>query len=255
MRTTLVLGAASGIGKGLADEMHNIGFVVIRADLAFPKESHQKLTRYVDATDEESIAALTHFFAENYGALDCLVITIGAIDEGRVADYKVQELSWMIDINLLSVYRFVQNFIPFLRLSTKPRILLTGSAAGLGAFESTNNLMPYIISKHALIGYFKALRDELSFAGFQVSLFLPNRIKGELSKNSAEMRRRFFNQSHPSIKGMQPPSLQLVAPEKIAKEVVEKFLAGKSYISNNPSLIVDKLQSELSEIKKELLDE
>ena len=255
MKTALVIGAASGIGRGIADAIYDIGFKVIRADISFPKERQDHTVRYIDATNEGSIIGLTNFLKENSITPDCLIITIGAIDEGRVTDYQIQNLSWMIDINLLAPYRLVQHLIPFLRNSNKPKILLTGSGAGLGLFEDTHNLMPYIVSKHALIGYFKALRTDLAKEEIQVSLFLPNRIKGRLSENSSKMRETFLKEKSLSNKGEQPANFDLAEPYEIAVEVLKKFLAGKTYISNNPQMILDKLQGELFEVKRELFDE
>lgn len=254
MGTALVIGAASGIGKGLADAMDNLGFKVLRADIAFTKENQDSAAQYVDATDNRSIENLVKFFSQQHNALDCFIITIGAIDEGQVIDYPDKNLSWMIDINVLAPYRLVQQFIPLLRNSNSPKILLAGSAAGLGAFDDTFNLMPYIVSKHALMGYFKALRYDLTKTGIQVSILLPNRVKGKLSENSNAMRQVFLNEKSNFAKGNQQANTHLVEPEEIATEVIANFLAGKTYISNNPQMIIDKLEAELLAIRKDLLD-
>ena len=252
MKTALVIGAASGIGLGIADAMEKVGFEVIRADIAFTEEN--KNTKYVDGTNVESIEKLRMFFQENAIVLDCLIITIGAIDEGNISDYQATNLYWMIDVNLLTNYRLVQQFIPYLKQSKTPRILLTGSAAGLGSFDDTYNLMPYIVSKHAVYGFFKAINHDLSKEGIQVSLFLPNRVKGKLSENSKNMREKFLHENCKTPKGVQTAN-DLADPYTIALDVVEKFLSGKTYISNNPQMILNNLLKELSKIKKDLLDE
>lgn len=253
MKTALVIGAGSGIGQGIADIMDEMDVTVVRADISFPLEREDKTIRHLDATDNRSIHRLTDFLSGESINIDYLIITIGAIDEGQVTDYPEQSLSWMLDINILTSYRLVQHLIPFLRNSSK--VLLTGSAAGLGSFGDTYNLMPYIVSKHGLMGYFKVLRQELANEGIQVSLLLPNRVKGKLSENSTTMRALFLDEKGASTKGAQQSNIDLVAPLDVAKEFIESFLAGKTYISNNPQMIIDKLQAELTEIRKDLLDE
>jgi len=255
MKTAIVIGAASGIGKGLANAMSDLGIKVINADTAYPLNRQDNVAWHVDATNHESIRALANNLQEDGTMLDYLVITIGAIDEGQASDYPEKNLSWMLDVNLLAPYRLIQHFLPFLKNSKSPKILLTGSAAGLGSFEDTYGLMPYIVSKHAVMGYFKALRYELSRDGVEVSLFLPNRIKGRLSENSALMRDTFLNENNTSIKGAQQTNIELTEPDEIAAEVVEKFLAGKTYISNNPQMMIDKLERELTQMRKDLLGE
>lgn len=68
------------------------------------------------------------------------------------------------------------------------------------------------------------------------------------------MRNTFLQESNTLMKGAQHADVELTEPEEIAGEVLEKFLAGKTYISNNPQMIIDKLQSELTQMRKDLLD-
>ena len=256
LKTALIIGAASGIGNGLAKAMDRSGIKVIRADIAYPISDVDNSSHYVNAIDEDSIKTLiANLQKGGIVTLDYLMITLGAIDEGRAADYSAKSLSWMLDVNLLAPYRLIQHFLPFLKKSADSKILLTGSAAGLGSFEDTYGLMPYIVSKHALMGYYKVLRHELGLYGIGVSLFLPNRIKGKLSENSALMREAFLEENNLEPKGAQHADIELAEPDLIALNVVEQFLAGKAYISNNPQMMIDKLQSELTQMRKDLLDD
>lgn len=254
-KSALVIGAASGIGQGIAQELHTQGINVIQADIIFPKEHQEKNKRYLDATDDKSIKVLSEYFIENSIPLDFLIITIGAIDEGLAFDYPVQNLKWMLDVNILTSHRLVQEFTALLQKSKEPKVLLTGSSAGIGAFDDTHKLMPYIVSKHGLMGYFKSLRHEFAAMNIQVSLLIPSRIKGSLSENSATMRQKSLYEESENNKGSQLSNIDLTDPEEIAKEFVEKFLKGKTYISNNPHMIIEKLKSELMDFRNELFDE
>lgn len=255
MRTALVIGAASGIGHGIADVLNTKGVHVIQADISFSEDTQNTSIRHVDATDEKSITSLTNFLHEESICIDYLIITIGAIDEGSATDYPEQSLSWMLNINLLAPYRLIQHLIPSLRNSDSPKILLTGSGAGLGFLNDQHNLLPYIVSKHALMGYFKVLRQELTKQDIQVSLLLPNRVAGKLSENSAKMRNTFLHESDEEAKGLQTLNVNLVEPYEVALEFIEQFLNGRTYISNNPRMIIDKLQDELNEIQDDFLPE
>lgn len=255
MKTGLVVGAASGIGRGLADVLHEMEVMVIRADIAFPKNAQNINFEYVDASDEASVIALTQHLHGKSIVIDYLIITIGAIDEGSVLSYPVKNLSWMLEANILAQYRLVKHLTPFLQKSISPKILLTGSSAGLGALDAETNLMPYIISKHALMGLFKTVHGELSKKNIQISLLLPHRIKGNLSKNSADLRKVVLNEEVDYLKGAQRTDVDLDDSYDFAKFSIKRFLEGKTYISNNPLMIVGTLEAELSEIKKDLLIE
>lgn len=251
-QTVFVVGAGSGIGRGIAEAFEVQGFRVYRADLSYSTKSDNNLEFYVDAIDGKSVNGLVQHLVENLITPDYLIITIGAIDEGNIADYSAEHLSWIIEINLIATYRLVQHFLPLIRNSKDPKILLTGSAAGLGSFDETYKLMPYIIAKHALMGCFKAIHQDLGKEGIQVSLFIPNRIKGNLSENSAIMRARTLKEVAPTEKGAQQANVLLAEPKEIATPVIEEFLAGKKYITNNPAMIIDKLEQELLAMKREL---
>src|SRR5690606_24503798 len=101
----------------------------------------------------------------------------------------------------------------------------------------SGNLGPYIISKHALTGYAKALRSELKEKGIQVSLLLPNRIIGNLAENSAVMRKNSLNESTNILKGAQPPEAILTHPDQYSTGFIKEFLQGKQYIFNNEELV------------------
>lgn len=250
MKIALIIGAASGIGLGISDALRRKGTHVIDADIAF-KESEQTPTkRHVDASCEASITGLTQFLRKESIQLDYLIITVGAIDEGHSLLYPGQNLAWMLKINVIAPYLLVQYLIPFLSESSSPKILLTGSAAGLGSTDDSSNLMPYIVSKHALVGYFKVLHNELVKQGIQVSLLLPTRIAGKLSENSARLRSAFLEENEDISKGVQPAANKVVQASSVAPHFIDEFLDGKIYISNNPSMMLDKLQAEIDEMQE-----
>jgi len=250
MKIALIIGAASGIGLGISNALRKKEIHVIDADIAFNESEQTSTKRYVDASCETSITSLTEFFRKESIQLDYLIITIGIIDEGHSLLYPSQNLAWMLKINVIAPYLLVQHLNPFLSKSDSPKILLTGSAAGLGSTDDSSNLMPYIVCKHALMGYFKVLHNELSEQGIQVSLLLPNRIAGKLSENSATLRRTFLKEKDDFSKGLQPSTNKVVEASNVATGYIEDFLDGKTYISNNPSIILDKLQAELDQMKQ-----
>ena len=255
MKIALIIGAASGIGLGISNALRNKEIHVIDADIAFNESEQTSTKRYVDASCETSITSLTEFLRKESIQLDYLIITIGTIDEGHSLLYPSQNLTWMLKINVIAPYQLVQHLNPFLSESNSPKILLTGSAAGLGSTDDSSNLMPYIVCKHALMGYFKVLQNELGKQGIQVSLLLPNRIAGKLSENSAKLRKTFLEEEDDFSKGLQPNTNKVVQASNVAPGFVEDFLDGKTYISNNPSIILDKLQEQLDEMKQNLTSE
>lgn len=251
METAIVIGAASGIGKGFVSALKDKGIFVIEGDINIVSSAQTDTKFHVNALDQSSISDFQKKVSEKIDHLDYLIITIGAIDEGNMMTYPSESLTWMIEANLLSPYRIIQSFIPLLLKSHHSRVLLSGSLAGLGHFSDSHNLGPYIIAKHALMGYFKVLHHELSQQEIQVSLLIPNKVSGNLSHNSAKMRSDTLGEAY-NQKGNQPKHTVLSDPDKITPQFLEDFLSGHIYISNNKNLVIDKLEMELNYLKDNL---
>lgn len=158
----------------------------------------------------------------------------------------------MFDANLFSFINIVDAFLPLLEKSKDSKIMLTGSGSGFGKTGAASGLGMYAISKHALVGYFKVLRDELAEKGIQVSFLVPSAIAGSLAENSAHMRRNVFKEDLSVLKGSQPKERVLDDAGVVAIKFVDEFLNGKTVIANNPVQLIQKCQDELDNLLKEL---
>ena len=68
--------------------------------------------------------------------------------------------------------------------------------------------------------------------------------------HSARLRRTYLDEKDDFSKGLQPSSNKVVDANNVAPDFIEDFLDGKTYISNNPSIILDRLQAELDQMKQ-----
>lgn len=243
MKNALIIGGADGVGKSIADELRKRGFAVYVADIK-PSEGNYY---HLDATSASSVAECYADVSRQVSSIDLLIITIGAIDQGAIVDASPEQWQWMMDINVLAPARLVQAFLPLVRASGDKRILLTGSGSGIGGYNGASQLGLYTISKHAMLGYFKVLRNELASEGIAVSLLLPSAIKGHLADNSAAMRTDKLGMPYDAAAGQQPAHRVLADAATFAPAFVDALLAGKPVITNDPQLILGKMTDELSE--------
>lgn len=245
MKNALVIGGADGVGRGIADELKRRGCAVYVADMK-PAEGNYF---FVDATSPSSVTDCYAQVSSRVSSLDLLIITIGAIDQGAITNAAPEKWQWMLDVNLLAPVRLVQVFLPLVRASQQKRIVLTGSGSGMGGYNGASQLGLYTVGKHAMLGYFKALREELAPEGITVSLLLPSAIKGNLAGNSATMRTDKLGVPYDAAAGQQPAHRVLADAATFAPQFADDILAGKAVITNDPQLILSKMNDELEEWK------
>jgi len=181
MRSVVITGASTGIGKACALWMDREGwrvFAGVRKEsdgAALRAEASERLTPVlVDVTDSASIAAMAAEVkvAVGDGGLHGLVNNAGMATGGVLEFVDMNELRRVLEVNVVGQLAVTQPLIPLLRQG-KGRIVMMSSIAG---FSSTPMIGLYAASKHALEALTDALRLELHPWGIQVSSVQPGTI-------------------------------------------------------------------------------
>ncbi|MGN0063965.1 MAG: SDR family NAD(P)-dependent oxidoreductase [Nocardioides sp.] len=97
--TTVVIGAASGIGAATADLLESSGHTLVRADL---NASEGVLA--VNVADEESVAGLFDEVVAKHGGFTGVVNCAGVSSFGHVVDHDTAEFRRVVDVNLVGAY-------------------------------------------------------------------------------------------------------------------------------------------------------
>jgi NAD(P)-dependent dehydrogenase (short-subunit alcohol dehydrogenase family) len=178
MKTALVTGASSGIGRACAVHLANSGWRVLagvrRAGDA-PDGTEEVL---LDVTDGEQIRAAAGLVDQ----LDGLVNNAGIAIAAPVEFVPPEELRHQLEVNIVGQVAVTQAFLPALRRA-RGRIVFMGSIAGKSALPF---LSPYAASKHALEALADSLRLELRPFGIHVSIVEPGTIKTAIWARSAQ---------------------------------------------------------------------
>ncbi|MEJ2003842.1 MAG: SDR family oxidoreductase [Cyclobacteriaceae bacterium] len=179
--TIVVTGGSKGIGKAVIEKAALNGFNIITCarnedDLKALKEDIEgkfecKLS-YLP-TDMSKKAEVLEFARFVKGVTDTVVILVnnaGLFIPGQVHAEEDGALEQMIDTNLYSAYYLTREILPLM--------LETGSGH-IFNMCSTASIMPYVnggsycISKFALLGFSKVLREEMKDKGIRVTSILP----------------------------------------------------------------------------------
>lgn len=179
--TVLVTGASRGIGSTIARKFASQGFHLILiardrkalANLKKDLEQEFKIECHIYAADLSNAEGLQQTLtgiSAMHKRIDVLVNNAGIYEPGQVSSQSEQELKRMLEVNLFAAWRLSQWAIPLLQKGKKPLIINIGSVAGLNAYPNGG---AYSVSKYALNGYTKNLREELKEQGIRVTVINP----------------------------------------------------------------------------------
>ncbi|HRI61803.1 MAG TPA: SDR family oxidoreductase [Saprospiraceae bacterium] len=182
-KTAVITGATKGLGRAFAEIFAENGFDLCvcartEADLEVMQEEWQgrfpnvKLHVYpADLGKKPEVAELAGFVKKNWSRLDVLVNNAGLYLPGGVADEREGSLETLLEINLLSAYHLTRALLPTLMLPHRSgHVFNMCSIASIMAYPNGG---AYTISKFALLGFSKCLREEMKTKGIKVTAILP----------------------------------------------------------------------------------
>ncbi|WP_443044777.1 SDR family NAD(P)-dependent oxidoreductase [Streptomyces sp. DHE17-7] len=185
-RVAVVTGATSGIGLAsarlLGRQAHSKIFIAPqppkrrRTVKGPPRRGIDADGTVVDVRDTESVNAWIQAAVDRFGSVDVVVNNAGRSGGGPTADIADELWDDVIDTNLNSVFRVTRAALTIggLRAKDRGRIINVASTAGkqgvvLGA--------PYSASKHGVVGFTKALGNELAPTGITVNAVCPGYVE------------------------------------------------------------------------------
>lgn len=182
-KTILITGASSGFGLMLANKLHKDGFNVIGTSRQPEKYAHKvqfKLLR-LDIDDDNSIQSFTQELFAYTKHLDVLVNNAGYMVTGIAEETPIEVGREQFETNFWGTVKVTNALLPYFRKQKSGQIITVSSIVGL---IGPPNLSYYSASKHAVEGYFKALRFELDQFNIKVSMVEPVWFKTSLGENA-----------------------------------------------------------------------
>lgn len=182
-QTILVTGASSGFGLLVATQLHNKGYQVIGTSRN--PERYQAGVPFtlmeLDIANDHSIENFSKQLFNSTSRLDVLINNAGFYLSGLAEETTIEQGRGQLETNFWGTVKLTHALLPHFRKQRSGKIITVGSIMGLLSFP---NAAYYAASKHALEGYFKSLRFELSEFNIRVCLVEPMGFKTNLMSSS-----------------------------------------------------------------------
>lgn len=254
-RVAVVTGAASGIGRAMAEHFAAEGMKIVLADIeqqaldeaeaAFAANGAAVLAVQCDVSKGADVAALAEAAVDRFGAVHLVCNNAGVVPPaGPLWERTEADWEWVLGANLWGVIHGVRTFVPIMiEQGTEGHVVNTASLAGL---VSVPWLGIYNVSKHAVVTLSETLHRELAAIGSQVkvSVLCPAWVTTRLA--DADRNRPAELQNPEREKTAQDEAIEQavrgfldsgISTEQVATAVVEAVKQEKLYILTHPESV------------------
>lgn len=233
---TVVTGAASGIGRRLAEELARRRAEVVLADLQIELAEEVAAgiraaggtarAANVNVTDSPAVAALLHDTFERTGRLDYLFNNAGIGIAGPIGWHTLEDWSRIIAVNLQGVINGVHSAYPIMLKQGWGHIVNTASTGGL---IPSPGFVAYAATKHAVVGLSMSLRAEVAASGLRVSVLCPGVIRTPILEDGGKYGKVYTDlsaeQQRKAIEQFKP-----MAPDQFARQALNAVARNEAII-------------------------
>lgn len=190
-KTVWVTGASSGIGEALVPDLLENGANII---ISARRENELQRVFQNNGADPERILVLPLDLAQHNalkqaaqtaiswkGKLDILINNGGISQRAFVHDTNLDVEKRLFDVNYFGTVELTRSVLPHMMKNRSGHIVVISSVLGKLSVPMRSS---YCSSKHALHGYFDALRAEIHQLGIFVTMVCPGYIKTAVSINA-----------------------------------------------------------------------
>lgn len=222
LKTIVITGASSGIGKSIAQCMLNNDYAVY--DLSRHGKTTGKIQHITtDVTCEESIQQAFSQIEQEGHSIDALVVCAGMGISGAAEFTTLHEAKKIFDVNFFGAFNCAKAAIPYLRKANNPKIIFISSVAADIAIPYQSF---YSATKAALNSFAFALKNELRSFKIQISVVMP----GDVQTNFTQTREKneqgddlYQGKISKAVSVMEKDETTGLQPIVVAKEVLRQI--------------------------------
>ncbi len=211
-KIAIVTGGSRGIGKAIAEELASKGYglILLANDKArlgkTAKDIAQKYKVNVDCfacnlSKIKEIDSFEKYCTAKKVAIDVIVNNAGTFISGTTEDAAIDSYEEMQAVNMRGTFYLTQKLIPLIKKGQQKRIIIISTCRALEPYPGGEDGTLYAISKWALRGWARSLREELRKYKIGVTVIYPGAVFTDLWE------------------GTKTPKGQFIDPKDVAKAV------------------------------------
>ncbi len=245
-KVAVITGAASGIGRGLAEKCCKEGMKVVLADIdaetlsktenELKKNGGTVISVVTDVSKAADVEELAQKTLDAFGAVHLLVNNAGVGVDNCLWDHTLKDWKWVMGVNLWGAIHGIRIFIPIMiKQDTECHVVNTSSIAGLNRGRGI-----YGVTKHGVVALSESLANDLSVKHHKihVSVLCPGLVNTNIIEAERHRPLELLNDpaeviSHPerlSIKSPKPEVELGRSPQEVAEIVFLAIINKRFYV-------------------------
>ncbi|MGB0839834.1 MAG: SDR family oxidoreductase [Chitinophagales bacterium] len=185
MKNAIITGASTGIGLGIAKRFAQAGFNIainsrktedlerVAAEINALYPDVKIIYKATDVSQKDQVEAFAKMVQSHFDHLDVLVNNAGTFIPGSTLEEPEGALEQLMATNVYSAYHLTRALLPNMIAQKSGHIFNICSVASLAAYTAS---AAYTISKHALYGFSRTLREELKPHSIRVTQLHPGAV-------------------------------------------------------------------------------
>ncbi len=234
-KVIIITGASSGIGKELAIQYakYKTSLVLAARDISKLNTLKESLKDQVcemlvvqtDISVKDDCELLIKTTINSFGKIDILINNAGISQRSLAKDTSIEVDRKLMDVNFFGPVLLTKYALPHMLRQQTAHIVVISSISGKFGFHLRSG---YAASKHALHGYFEALRLELCNNSIDVTIVCPGIVKTNMSINALTHNGAKYEKTNKELKiGISAEKCADKIIKAIQKRKKEVFIGGK----------------------------
>ncbi len=182
-KVVVITGGSRGLGLAMARRwaLEGARLALLARDVAELERARQNLLSHTevliiqcDVSDQQAVNAAMGQVVDHFGGVDILVNNAGILQAGPIEHMTLDDYRDVMNINLWGALYATLAVIPYMRQQGGGRIV---NITSIGGKVAVPHLVPYSMSKHAMVGMSDGMRAEFAKDGIVVTTVCPGLMR------------------------------------------------------------------------------